>query len=347
VLAAVLSTTISATIGVTSLALGGAARWTEFGAIWLTWWLGDMGGALVVAPVLVLWATDARIRWTGSRAIEALALLAGLVVVSQLVFGAPIATVRHDLPVEFACVPFVMWAAYRFGRREVATAVVLLAGLAVWGTLRQAGPFARDSANESLLLVQSFLMIVSLTGLMLASLVAETRSAQNQLRQLVFTDPLTGLGNYRNLVSALELEIERFHRTGRRFSFVLFDLDRLKRINDRYGHAVGSRALCRLADAISDCCRGIDHAARLGGDEFALVLPDTTAEDAWAVAARVAARLAGDGEVPAVSATAGIAVYPDDGETTELLFETADRVLYKGKRGRYARATVGFRDLPQ
>src|SRR6266699_3282967 len=91
-----------------------------------------------------------------------------------------------------------------------------------------------------------------------------------QVHHLAVSDPLTGLANYRRLLDVLENETERTDRTGRPFSVLLLDLDGLKKINDSYGHLVGSRAICRLADILRIHCRAVDTAARYGGDEFAL-----------------------------------------------------------------------------
>src|SRR5580704_4143974 len=86
VLAATLSTTVSATVGVMTLALGGYARWADYGHIWLTWWMGDAAGDLVVAPVLVLWGTAPRLHWSRGWLLEATAVIAGLSVVALIVF---------------------------------------------------------------------------------------------------------------------------------------------------------------------------------------------------------------------------------------------------------------------
>src|SRR6266850_1878430 len=87
-----------------------------------------------------------------------------------------------------------------------------------------------------------------------------------QVRHLAVSDPLTGLANYRRLLDVLENETERTDRTGRLFSVLLLDLDELKKINDSYGHLVGSRAICRLADILRIHCRAVDTAARYRGD---------------------------------------------------------------------------------
>jgi two-component system cell cycle response regulator len=147
------------------------------------------------------------------------------------------------------------------------------------------------------------------------------------------TDPLTGLSNYRTLINVMETEIQRSRRTGRQFAIVLLDLDGLKAINDQHGHLVGSRAICRLANVLRVQSRAMDTAARYGGDEFAVVLTEAGEEAATSVSRRICERLATDGEVPQVTVSVGAAVFPQDGETIDALFNAADRALY-GMKGR-------------
>jgi diguanylate cyclase (GGDEF)-like protein/PAS domain S-box-containing protein len=161
--------------------------------------------------------------------------------------------------------------------------------------------------------------------------VTKQRELEEQLRQQAARDPLTGLANYRYLTAMLESEIERSKRTGREFALLLFDLDGLKQINDRYGHIKGSEALCRLADVLATGCRSIDTAARFGGDEFALVLPETGALPARMVAQRLCENFANDGRQPKLSVSVGVSIYPGEGETIEALLSAADVALYAKK----------------
>jgi diguanylate cyclase (GGDEF)-like protein len=151
------------------------------------------------------------------------------------------------------------------------------------------------------------------------------------VRHLAVSDPLTGLANYRQLVDALEGEIQRSRRTGRPFSLLLFDLDKLKKINDNFGHLVGSRALCRVANVLRINSRTIDTVARYGGDEFALILPETGMIAAQEVARRICDLVASDKEMPSISVSVGVASYAQNGETLEALLGAADRTLYKTK----------------
>jgi len=160
--------------------------------------------------------------------------------------------------------------------------------------------------------------------------VTKQRQLEDHLRQQAALDPLTGLANYRHLAEVLDMEIKRSERTGREFALLLFDLDGLKQINDRYGHQTGSHAICRVADVLS-LCRDIDMAARYGGDEFAIVLPETGVEAANQVAQRIRNSIANDGMEPALSVSIGVAVYPHDGERIEVLLRAADTAMYSMK----------------
>ncbi len=166
--------------------------------------------------------------------------------------------------------------------------------------------------------------------------VTRQRELEDHLRRQAARDSLTGLANYRQLVDVLDSEIKRSTRTNREFAMLFFDLDHLKLINDRFGHLVGSQALCRLADVLFSCCRDIDTAARFGGDEFAVVLPETNVVAAKLVAQRICENVANDDKGPKISASVGIAVYPQDGDTIEQLLSQADSALYSMKRGRVA-----------
>jgi diguanylate cyclase (GGDEF)-like protein len=333
VLAALVSTSVSPTIGLTSLAVAGFAPWTDYGRIWLTWWLGDAAGDLIVAPVLVLWSTAPPLPRSRRWWLEAAVILTGLSLVALIVFdGFPVAGIER-FPVEFACVPFLFWAAFRLGRRVVATCVLVLSLIAIIGTLHGMGPFARGPTNQSLLLLHAFLAVQAVTMLAAAALVWQFREAEAHLRRQAVKDELTGLANYRCLMSNLEAEIRRAQRSGagRGFSVLLLDMDRLKQINDRLGHLVGNRALCRLAECLRASCRVTDTAARFGGDEFAIILPETSEAGARQLAERISARVAADGEWPKLSVSVGVAVYPRDGATAEKLLTAADTELYRNK----------------
>jgi diguanylate cyclase (GGDEF)-like protein len=150
----------------------------------------------------------------------------------------------------------------------------------------------------------------------------------DQVRSMAVSDSLTGLANYRRLISVMEAELDRSRRTQRSFSVVLLDMDGLKAINDQHGHLTGSRALVRLGKILRSHSRAIDTAARYGGDEFALILPEAGPDIATRVVSRIRERLAAEPEAPALSVSAGVAAFPEDGDTPEKLLGAADRALY-------------------
>jgi len=169
------SSMTSATIGVSSLSLAGYASWPDFRAIWMTWWMGDLAGELVITPVMVLWATTARGLVERKALIQsgltyAAAVAAGLIAFSPLLEQTPART-----PLAFFAILPLMWAAVRRNQRDTATVALLLSCFAVWGTIANGGPFVRDSLNESVLLVLAFMISVSVPSLALSAEVAVRR----------------------------------------------------------------------------------------------------------------------------------------------------------------------------
>ena len=126
-------------------------------------------------------------------------------------------------------------------------------------------------------------------------------------------------------------EIARSNRTRRPLTVLLLDMNGLKRINDRFGHLTGSRALVRLGNVLRKACRTIDTPARFGGDEFVIVLPDTPGEGGTAVLRRIEEQLAADADSPSLSVSGGVAVFPKDGDSPTMLLRAADQALYNTK----------------
>lgn len=183
ILAGLVSTAASATIGVTVLTLGGFAPLMSYPSIWLTWWLGDLGGNLIFAPFLIL-----RIeRWhIGSRTkntLDALLITMIIILVSLTVFmGVPFG-LDKPYPIEFILVPFVVLTAFRFKQRGAATITVLISLIAILATINGLGPFSGRPINESLLLVQTFMSVISITGLTVGAVVSEKQRALKTLKE--------------------------------------------------------------------------------------------------------------------------------------------------------------------
>jgi signal transduction histidine kinase/CheY-like chemotaxis protein len=178
-LAGLLTPTVSATIGVTSLLLSHYASLEEFVVIWLTWWMGDATGILIVTPAILLWSQHPRIQWNRRQRLELGLLLFVLLVTCAVIFG-PLMNTGHKYPLQFLLVPVMIWAAFHFGPRETATLTVLMAGWATFGTIHGRGPFASESENEALLLGQAFLAVNSVMALALAAAVQENKDAETR-----------------------------------------------------------------------------------------------------------------------------------------------------------------------
>lgn len=208
-LAGVLSTAVSASFGVTSLAFGGFAKWSGFFPVWLTWWLGDMAGALIIAPVFILWGKSLKVKWTLYQLLEISFLVLFISIIGQLVFGGLLPASFQNYPLAFLSIPVFVWIAFRFGPRETASAILILSAIAIFYTLKTLGPFVRDDPNESLLLLQVFMGTIFLAVMPLAAAIQEQKRLEEYLseseekyRKLLETSPDA------ILVTDLEADIE-------------------------------------------------------------------------------------------------------------------------------------------
>jgi signal transduction histidine kinase len=182
--AGLLSTAISATVGtLTLLACGFLARQTFFPA-WLTWWMGDMVGAVLVAPLILLWQKGSSIRFGVDRMAEALILLVAVLLISALNFSNMFPLEGKHYPLAFLFVPFLVWGALRFESRGVMAFVAVICCLAINGTWHGFGTFAVTNPNSSLLIMQMFICVATVTALVLAAAVAERKLAEDEFRKL-------------------------------------------------------------------------------------------------------------------------------------------------------------------
>jgi signal transduction histidine kinase/CheY-like chemotaxis protein len=179
-IALVAATPISATIGLGSLALAGYADSAGIASTWVTWWLGDLAGALVITPVIVLWAQSGPI--SREDLLESGAVIAAAIAVGLLAFSPLIDQTPSRDPLGFLAVLPLMWAALRRGQRDTATVALVLSAFALWGALLGEGPFTRATLNDSLLLLIMYMISTSVPTLALSADVAVHKQTERTLR---------------------------------------------------------------------------------------------------------------------------------------------------------------------
>jgi len=219
---------------------------------------------------------------------------------------------------------------HRYALAGAVLSLALPATLPIVRVLAQPGPFALAALVADVQTARATYAWVALCSLLLMGGLGWVLGARGEeARRFAITDPLTGLFNRRHFANQLSSEMLRDRRQGRPTCVMCVDLDRLKALNDRFGHDRGDAALVTVADALSRACRHDDVVARLGGDEFAIVLPNTTGADAVSLGERIVTALKRDTLV----ATAGLSVSIGIAElehaaTAGQLLAAADRALY-------------------
>ena len=191
-------------------------------------------------------------------------------------------------------------------------------------------------------------------GMLVALLVSAIAGAWRTQRRLAraerraLTDVLTGLPNRRHADEVIERLLAAARRNRSSVAVMLFDLDHFKAVNDRFGHAIGDRALRATADATRRLLRDSDHVARFGGEEFLVLLPETGAETALTVAEKLRAWIAElevKGLDGGMTASFGVAVYPLHGIGADELIAAADLALYRAKQTGRNRVEVSVEPL--
>jgi signal transduction histidine kinase/CheY-like chemotaxis protein len=177
-LAACVSTILSATIGVTTVCLTGTTSWHDFKSLWSTWWIGDAIGNLVTAPFVFVWADQARNRWRLQRLAEGMLLLVSMGLLSLAVFVDHGSEVPY--PVHYLIFPAVIWAALRLGQHATATLVFGSLAVTIVATIAGRGPFVTTNIGASLLQVALFMAVVAVTGLFLGAATAERNRAERR-----------------------------------------------------------------------------------------------------------------------------------------------------------------------
>ncbi len=178
-------TTIGASFGAVTLTLLNKFLWQTFGSIWITWWIGDLLGALVVAPLLLTWLAPPWLKSRWQRYLEGTVIFVVLGVITWYVFSNNPPTGISHQALLYVLFPLMIWVALRFGARGAATGLFLVSCIAILGTTQGFGPFSHESINDSLVLLQTFTAVVSLTSMILAAATTERSKAAAALHQKV------------------------------------------------------------------------------------------------------------------------------------------------------------------
>ena len=317
--------------------IGGLVGYAYYGGsyriAWMTWWLGDATGILLVTP-LALALGQARSRgWRSVRpaVIVEVALVAA---VTGMVFGLT------DAPVGYFVLPPLVFVATTGGLAATASAAVSVAIVGTILTGHGYGSIAQEFKGSDTrgLILQGFIGTMSLAAYLICGMTAERRETERELEHLATHDPLTGLANGRLFFRTLEHVIARGSRSSEAAAVLYLDLDGFKAINDDFGHAAGDAVLAEIARRLEHNTRRSDLVARLGGDEFAAILdPVDGLDDARRAARRLVERVAYPVEFGDRSIPAGLSVGAALAEgTAEACLHDADRALYSDKQRRTA-----------
>ena len=229
-----------------------------------------------------------------------------------------------DSPMSYFLVLPLLFAGLAYPPRTVSTLTVVgMITATLVGLLSH-----HVSAASTVMLVASLLI----AGVLTAAFARSRGRLTDALVEGATHDGLTGCLTRRAFYDRLDHEIARSRRYGKPFSVFLADLDNLKVLNDHWGHESGDEALRLLSAALRSEARGTDLVGRLGGDEFGVILPETGAADAPAVAERLLAAIRGADGAVSVTASLGGATWQGEGETTESLVHRADVALYGVKQ---------------
>jgi diguanylate cyclase (GGDEF)-like protein len=322
VLAALIGPMFSAGIGTLSLLLFTGMPADQAGSTLITWWLANVAGALVVAPVLMAFNRRDSL-WHESfnrislRGLELVLILATALGLSGMVFLGWKLDASQHYPLSYLPFPIMIWAALRFGHCGSALVMLLIAVLAVLGTTQGSGPFALGEPMQWFWLLLIYLIVAASTLLVMTAIALERqqqrlalaaakceldervaartrdlehanenlRDSQESLRHLASHDALTGLANRLQLGERLAQAIAHARRDDTRLALFFLDLDYFKNVNDSHGHAVGDQLLQQASARLKAAVRGEDTVARLGGDEFVVLAAELESTEHAAVVA--------------------------------------------------------------
>ena len=329
---------VSALLGVFSLASAGILPDDlMFQGLWV-WWLGDLLGVYLIAPVLLTASRWDLLPTSKPARVEGLVLIFSMLLLTYAML-AHIQPLRPSEVVLFVLLPGVLWAALRFSVTGASLAIFLSALIVLGVAVVSSGGAISSTDSRELFALQVSMFAMALAGLFVSAALAERRHSEMRLDMLANHDPLTGLPNRSYFQDFLGQALARAQQEKSQVSLLFIDLDRFKHINDSQGHEVGDQVLCVVGKRLDEQLRADDFVARLGGDEFAIILTHPPASRA---ASRLVRKLLKSLAEPfkldkrryAVGASIGISVFPDDGLDANTLLRQADLAMYQAKKRR-------------
>ncbi|MDP2028755.1 MAG: EAL domain-containing protein [Thiobacillus sp.] len=336
--AAPLGCGVSALLGVVSLYSTGMLPDDQvFQGMWV-WWLGDLLGVYLIAPVLLTASRWDLLPTSKAARVEGLVLVLSMLLLTYAML-THIQPLRPSEVVLFVLLPGVLWAALRFTVTGASLAIFLSALIVLGVAVVSSGGAISSTTPRELFALQISMFAMALAGLFVSAALAERRHSEMRLDILANHDPLTGLPNRSYFQDFLGHALAHAQREKIQVSLLFIDLDRFKHINDSQGHEVGDQVLCVVSKRLDQQLRADDFVARIGGDEFAIILTHPPASRA---ASRVVRKLLKTLAEPfklehrryAIGASIGISVFPDDGLDANTLLRQADLAMYQAKQRR-------------
>jgi len=359
---------ISSSVGVSALFAGDMVSTQNIGELWLTWWLGDSVGVLLVTPFIIVWRKLPDISWHASSAVRLITAFSCLILVNLMSFSSRFDALNISYSLEFLAWPFLLWLALLHSWHAVTSGIFLLSVIAITYTVKGHGPFFVEEPNLSLLLLQLFLSITAGTVMVVTALAHEHRRSLSKLRtalgsldslnlnlekkisdrthqlekaktaaeNLARTDFLTGLNNRMAFMEHANIINAQSQRYKHAYSIAMIDIDHFKSINDTWGHETGDKALAIVANAISKLSRNVDVKGRIGGEEFAVFLPMTSIKAATDLAERLREGIAEQAIETAdatfnLTVSIGVAGSHDGSDPFETILAQADEAMYGAK----------------